>query len=106
MLPQPQPITVIVADDHPIVRDGILTILAATPHLRVVATVASFQELLARLPSIQADVVIPDVLGMGSIPLTLVHRLTRDCPTWRSLCFRPVSISRPNCCRRVPRAMW
>ncbi len=75
-----RPVHVIIADDHPIVRDGLMATLASTPYLRVVAAAANFQELTTALPTVQADILILDLGGMGSSPLTVIERLTREHP--------------------------
>ena len=56
---------VIIADDHPMLIDGVSANLAADPNLQVVATARSFGELLKLLPTAKADVVVLDIGKMG-----------------------------------------
>jgi DNA-binding NarL/FixJ family response regulator len=69
------PIRVIIADDHPIVRDGIQAILAGDPQTHVVGVATSFDDVLVLLTNVSADVLVLDLRGMGSGPLSLVTRL-------------------------------
>jgi two-component system, NarL family, response regulator DevR len=75
-----QPIRVIVADDHPIVQDGLQTILSGDPRLTVVGVATSFVEVIALLATISADVLVLDLGGMGGAPLSLVQRVRREYP--------------------------
>lgn len=55
------PITVFVADDHGLVRDGLVSLLAAEPDLRVVGTAADGREALRRIASVRPEVAILDI---------------------------------------------
>jgi len=77
---EPLTVRVIIADDHPIVRDGLTTILDADPQFKVVADVGSFKELTEILHNVSADVLVLDIGGMGSSPLLTIERLRRDYP--------------------------
>lgn len=73
-------IRVIVADDHPIVRDGIQAVLASDPQMHIVGVATRFDDLLTVLATESADVLVLDLGGMGGAPLSLVTRLQRDYP--------------------------
>lgn len=75
-----QKIRVIIADDHPIIWDGLITALARDPRVEVVAAVASFQELSESLCNHIVDVVLLDLMGMGKAFIPLVERLTQKFP--------------------------
>jgi len=75
-----QPITIIIADDHPIMREGLMTVLASDSRMQVVATASSFDELRSLVSTVHADILILDILGMGGSPLTVVERLAREQP--------------------------
>ncbi len=77
---QRAPIKVMVADDHPIVCDGIIAALADDPNVVVVLTAASFQHLAAALPTTDADVLLLDLSGMGGPPLPTVTAIKRSYP--------------------------
>jgi len=55
------PITVFVADDHAIVREGLANLLAAQPDLRVVGTAADGRDTLRQVVTLQPEVVIMDI---------------------------------------------
>ena len=55
------PITVFVADDHAILRDGLATLLAAQPDMQVVGTAANGREAVAELRRLRPDVAILDI---------------------------------------------
>jgi len=62
--PDPPPIRVVVADDHPVVRFGVSSLLNAQPGIEVVGEAASCDECLDRLREQRTDVLILD-LEMG-----------------------------------------
>ena len=55
------PITVFVADDHAIVRDGLVGLLAAQPDIRVVGTAADGRDTLREVMKQQPEVVVMDI---------------------------------------------
>ncbi len=69
-------ITLVVADDHPIVRGGIVALLAAEPDIEVVAEAANGQEAvdatLSHRPSaVLMDLRMPELDGVGAIETIL-----------------------------------
>jgi DNA-binding NarL/FixJ family response regulator len=54
-------IGVLVADDHPVVRSGLVGMLASKPDLRVVGTAADGAEAVARTGELRPDVVLMDL---------------------------------------------
>jgi DNA-binding NarL/FixJ family response regulator len=75
MTPEPgqQRIRVVVADDHDIVRAGILALLETMPGVTVAGEASNGRELVALLDSVSADVVLtdlamPDMEGLAAIP--------------------------------------
>ena len=75
-----QSIRVLIADDHPIVREGIQTSLGTNQHVQVVGVATSFAEVVDLLATVQAQVLILDLGGMAGAPLTLVTRVRREHP--------------------------
>jgi len=55
------PITVFVADDHAVVREGLAGLLAAQPDLRVIGTAADGRDALRQVVTLQPEVVILDI---------------------------------------------
>ena len=71
---------IFLADDHAIVRDGIRSLIASEPGLQVVGEASNGQELLDRLPSTPADVVLLDVNMPILDGLATTHRLRAEFP--------------------------
>jgi len=74
-------IRLLIADDHPVVREGLRRIVQDAPGLEVVGEVASGHELLERLPRVPADIVLLDVTMPGPRFLELLQRLRAEHPT-------------------------
>jgi DNA-binding NarL/FixJ family response regulator len=78
-------IRVFLVDDHPIVRDGIRSLLEREPTVQVVGTAGNGQELLDQLPHTSADLVLIDI----NMPVMDGHettlRLREDYPAVRVL---------------------
>ena len=55
------PITVLVADDHAIVREGLATLLASQPDIEVIGTAASGREALVQVLLLKPQVAILDI---------------------------------------------
>jgi two-component system, NarL family, response regulator len=54
-------VRVIVADDHPVARKGVVSLLSASPSVQVVAEVSNGAEVLALYPKLKPAVVISDL---------------------------------------------
>lgn len=80
-------IRVLIADDHPIVRDGLCMLLAGSEQITVVATAHSFSEAITAAAQHSADVIILDLGGMGGSPLAILHQLRHTCPQLRVIVF-------------------
>jgi two-component system, NarL family, invasion response regulator UvrY len=74
-------IRLLIADDHPVVREGLRRIIEDAPGLQVVGEVASGPELLERLPRAPADIVLLDVTMPGPGFLEVLQRLRAEHPT-------------------------
>jgi two-component system, NarL family, response regulator LiaR len=55
------PIRILIADDHPIVREGLAAILSTQPDFEVVAAAADGEEALALVRSLDPDVLLLDL---------------------------------------------
>lgn len=70
-----QPIRVIIADDHPTLINGLQKTIETTSQIQVVGAALSFDEVLTLVKRVAADVLVLDLGGMGSAPITFVHSL-------------------------------
>jgi two-component system invasion response regulator UvrY len=73
-------IRILVADDHPIVREGLKRILDAQPDFTVVAEAASGPEAVDLAQRQQADVVLLDVSMPGRGGIETTHEVKRRVP--------------------------
>jgi DNA-binding NarL/FixJ family response regulator len=74
-------IRLLIADDHPVVREGLRRIVQEAPGMEVVGEVADGAELFAHLPRLPADIVLLDVSMGGLGFLETLQRLRAEHPT-------------------------
>jgi NarL family two-component system response regulator LiaR len=75
-----EPITVVVVDDHPMVRQGIAGFLAAQPDIEVVAEATSASEALAPVAEHVPDVILADLVMPGTDGVTHIRDLVSVSP--------------------------
>jgi DNA-binding NarL/FixJ family response regulator len=56
-----QPLTIMVADDHPMVREGLIAIINRQPDMRVVAEAANGREAVEKFMALRPDVALVDL---------------------------------------------
>lgn len=78
-------IRVLLADDHPLTREGIRACLDATPHVEIVAEAADGHEAVRLARRLAPDVVIMDVNMPRLNGLAATTALARECPGVRVL---------------------
>jgi DNA-binding NarL/FixJ family response regulator len=78
-------IRVSIADDHAVVRRGLVEILRDTPDIEVLDDAASGDEVLAALRQRQADVAVLDLRMPGPSGLDLIKHLRAEFPALRIL---------------------
>ena len=88
-------VRVVVGDDHPIYRDGIVAALNRSEQTEVVTAVADGQAALAAIVEHAPDVALLDYKMPGLDGIAVAHAVTRDGLSTRCCC-----------CRRPPRARW
>ena len=70
-----QPIKVLLADDHTVVRAGLRNALAGLPDLEIVGEVGNGVELMATLTSINPDLLVMDVSMPDFEPISAVQKI-------------------------------
>lgn len=60
--PEQKPVSVLIVDDHPVVRDGLSAMIAADPSLQVVGEAGTGEEALAAIQKLRPVVVLMDLL--------------------------------------------
>src|SRR5262245_4099488 len=53
-------VRILVVDDHPIVREGIVRLLSAESDLEVVGEIGAYEDAIAAVPSLRPDLAIVD----------------------------------------------
>ena len=71
------------ADDHPVVRAGLRTLLQAEPSLKVVAEFADLPSTVRGVPALRPDVLVLDLAMAGSSSLTAIPGLLASSPGLR-----------------------
>jgi len=73
----------VLADDHPVVRAGVRTLLQAQPSLKVVAEFADLPSTVRGVPTLRPDVLVLDLAMAGSSSLTAIPGLLASSPGLR-----------------------
>ena len=81
------PIRILVADDHPVVRDGLIAILSTQPDLRVVGEASTGADVIRQAALLKPDVVLLD-LGMPDMDgVEALRRLRVEYPDVQAIVF-------------------
>ncbi|MGV9308211.1 MULTISPECIES: response regulator [unclassified Nonomuraea] len=75
-----EPIRVLLADDHPIYRDGLAVLLGSIPGIDVAGTAATGLEAVERAAALQPDIVVMDVAMPGLDGIEATRRVVADSP--------------------------
>jgi two-component system response regulator DevR len=76
-----RPIRILVVDDHPIVRQGLRSLLSAYAELQIVAEAASPQQAIEAAVRHNPDIVLLDVRLPGASGVEVARQLQRECPS-------------------------
>ncbi|MGZ6827093.1 MAG: response regulator [Mycobacteriales bacterium] len=77
--------TLLLCDDHRVVREALADLLAGAPGVSAVGQAGSAEEVLARYPVLQPDLVVMDVRLPGLDGVSATLQLLRDFPKARVL---------------------
>jgi DNA-binding NarL/FixJ family response regulator len=80
-------IRILIADDHPVVRDGLALMLSTQPDLEVVGAVESGQAAVQQAQALQPDVVLLDLEMPEMDGVEALRALQAACPGVRALVF-------------------
>ena len=78
------PIRILVADDHPIVRDGLVAVLSTQPDFQVVAEAGTGAEVVRLVAELRPDVVLLDLAMPEMDGVAALERLGSCCPDVRA----------------------
>jgi two-component system response regulator DevR len=78
-----QPIRILVVDDHPVVRQGLRSLLSNHPDLQIIGEAAHAQQALDMARREYPDVVLLDIRLPGVTGIEVARRLRQDCPETR-----------------------
>jgi DNA-binding NarL/FixJ family response regulator len=73
-------ITVLIVDDHPVVRRGLYSILGDAKDLRVVGEASNGSEALKQVAALKPDVVLMDIRLPGADGVQVTRRVRREYP--------------------------
>ncbi len=80
-----EPLRVLIADDHPLFRHGLSTLLNASPDFEVVGEATSGEEVVTTAAKLQPDVVLMDIHMPGGNGIEATRRILHTSPHIRIL---------------------
>lgn len=80
-------IRILVADDHPVVRDGLVSMLGTQPDFEVVGEAVNGTETIEKTRQLLPDVILLDLEMPGIDGVAALRELTDSCPNVHALIF-------------------
>jgi DNA-binding NarL/FixJ family response regulator len=81
----PEPIRILIVDDHPLVRDGLRALLTSLPEFRVVADTGDGDEAIRLAKELQPDVMLLDFSMPKKSGLDVMRELNGSMPRLRAI---------------------
>src|SRR5215469_15305755 len=75
-----EPIRVLIADDHPLFRDGLRALLESVKDMQVAGEVATGEEALSEALALQPDIVLMDIKMPGMNGIEATRRILQASP--------------------------
>jgi DNA-binding NarL/FixJ family response regulator len=79
------PIRILIADDHPLFRDGLRALLESIPDMQVIGEAATGEDVLAQAHALQPDVILMDIKMPGVNGIEATRRILQTSPHIRIL---------------------
>jgi DNA-binding NarL/FixJ family response regulator len=80
-------VRILVADDHPVVRDGLVAILSTQPDFSVIGEAADGAEVIAKVPQLQPDLLLLDLEMPGIDGVEALEQLRPVYLTLKTIVF-------------------
>lgn len=77
------PVTIVLADDHPVVRLGIRNLLEAEAQFTIVGEIADALQVIPQVEALKPDVLVLDLVMPGLNGLEITRRVSRSAPQTR-----------------------
>jgi len=94
------PVRILIADDHPIFRDGLRRLLEADPGLSVVGEAADGIETLKLAIKLKPDLLLLDLAMPRQSGLDTLHELSGSCPNLRTIVLT-AAVEKPEIVRAL-----
>jgi DNA-binding NarL/FixJ family response regulator len=75
--------TIVLADDHEVVRQGLCALLEAEPGFKIVGTAADGLDVADLVAELRPDVLVVDLMMPGLSGLDVTRQVTKRCPSTR-----------------------